>query len=152
MSAMSITVRTYEPNDEVALVQLWRLCGLTRPWNDPNADIYRKLDGQSDWLLVAVSERQLVGSVMVGYDGHRGWINYLAVAPDHQQTGIGRMLMTDAESRLRRIGCPKINLQVRGSNHDAIAFYEAIGFQQDDVVSFGKRLVQDEHPLRPDES
>ena len=88
---------------------------------------------------------RIVASVMVGYDGHRGWINYLAVAPDQQRAGVGQALMAEAEQRLRAIGCPKINLQVRADNSEAVAFYRSIGFQQDNVISFGKRLVDDEH-------
>ena len=80
---------------------------------------------------------------MVGYEGHRGWINYLAVAPDCQVGGYGRRLMEEAEARLRGLGCPKINLQIRSSNTGVIEFYERIGFSIDDVVSMGKRLEED---------
>lgn len=90
-----------------------------------------------------MSEERVVGSVMAGYEGHRGWINYLAVDPEVRRQGLGRRLMDAAESRLLELGCPKINLQVRSSNAEVLAFYDRIGFGRDDVVSFGKRLVDD---------
>jgi ribosomal protein S18 acetylase RimI-like enzyme len=93
--------------------------------------------------MVALFEDTIVGSIMVGYEGHRGWINYLAVSPEYRKRGCGRMLMEEAERRLRSEGCPKINLQVRTSNTEVLAFYRALGYIQDDVVSFGKRLEQD---------
>ncbi|TWU18539.1 GNAT family acetyltransferase [Allorhodopirellula heiligendammensis] len=139
----AIKIRDFTARDEVALISLWNTCELTRPWNDPALDIHRKLSGQRDWLLVGMLDQKLIASVMVGYDGHRGWINYLAVHPIHRESGIGRLLMSEAESRLRGVRCPKINLQVRRDNREATAFYEAIGFTQDDVVSFGKRLADD---------
>ncbi|MGB7327626.1 MAG: GNAT family acetyltransferase [Rubripirellula sp.] len=150
----SIKVRDFAESDESALVSLWNACGLTRPWNDPALDIQRKICAQPDWLLVGMLNDEIVASAMVGYDGHRGWINYLAVHPSHRQSGVGRLLMSEAEARLRGVGCPKINLQVRRDNLEATAFYEAIGFTQDDVVSFGKRLTDDsiqqnEHESKP---
>ena len=138
-----LEIREYQPEDENGLITLWQHCGLTRPWNNPQLDIARKLEGQPDWLLVGVMYDRIVASVVVGYDGHRGWINYLAVAPEQQRAGIGQALMAEAEQRLRAIGCPKINLQVRVDNSEAVAFYRSIGFQQDNVLSFGKRLVED---------
>ncbi len=145
MSEPIVQIRVYHSSDEASLIELWHRCGLTRPWNNPQLDIARKLEGQPDWLLVGVMDDRIVASVMVGYDGHRGWINYLAVAPEQQRSGIGQALMAEAEQRLRAIGCPKINLQVRTDNSEAVAFYRSIGFQQDNVLSFGKRLVDDEH-------
>ncbi|NEQ46111.1 MAG: GNAT family acetyltransferase [Leptolyngbya sp. SIOISBB] len=136
-------VREFQPDDQPNVIRLWHRCGLTRPWNDPALDIQRKLTGQPEWLLVAVVDDSIVGAVMVGYEGHRGWINYLAVDPEHQRLGIGQELMRSAESRLLAVRCPKINLQIRTDNLDAIAFYEAIGFSQDAVVSYGKRLIPD---------
>jgi ribosomal protein S18 acetylase RimI-like enzyme len=143
-------VRDFQSMDQCHVVRLWERCALTRPWNDPVLDIQRKLDGQPDWLLVAVDSQGIIGSVMVGYDGHRGWINYLAVDPDHQRSGIGRELMLEAERRLRDLGCPKINLQIRDDNHDVISFYESIGFSRDPVTSFGKRLIPDTPRETPD--
>ncbi len=139
----NVKIRPFRPSDESAVVALWERCGLLRPWNNPQKDIGRKLKVQADLFLVAFLEGELVATVMVGYEGHRGWINYLAVAPDLQRKGLGRLMMSEAEKRLREQGCPKINLQVRTSNRGAIAFYERLGYALDDVVSMGKRLEQD---------
>ena len=137
---MMTQIRPFRTGDEAALVALWAACELVRPWND----IRRKLALRDDLLLVAPADGELVGSVMAGYEGHRGWINYLAVAPAHRRRGLGRQLMREAEERLAAVGCPKINLQVRAGNADVLAFYEAIGYRVDEVVSLGKRLVDDE--------
>ena len=136
-------LRPYRETDESAVLALWRECGLLRPWNDPRKDIRRKLRVNPEWFLVLERGDALVGSVMAGYEGHRGWINYLAVAPGAQRTGLGRLLMAEAERLLRTAGCPKINLQVRTGNADVIAFYRRLGFVVDDCVSLGKRLEQD---------
>ncbi|MEM1247997.1 MAG: GNAT family acetyltransferase [Acidobacteriota bacterium] len=136
-------IRAFRASDTVAVIALWRLCDLVRPWNDPRRDIERKLLVQPELFLVGEEGQTLVGSVMAGYDGHRGWVNYLAVHPDHQRRGYGRRLMAAAEERLRLAGCPKINLQVRSSNAEVLAFYDSLGFGRDDVVSLGKRLVED---------
>jgi ribosomal protein S18 acetylase RimI-like enzyme len=136
-------IRAYQPSDEAAVIDLWQRCRLTRPWNDPRRDIARKLAVQPEMFLVALMDESVVGTVMDGYEGHRGWINYLAVCPDHQRRGIGRMLMEEAEMLLKRAGCPKINLQVRSTNSEVIAFYHAIGYSVDDVISMGRRLIDD---------
>jgi ribosomal protein S18 acetylase RimI-like enzyme len=139
-------IRPYRGDDEAPLVALWRDCGLTRPWNDAHKDIARKLAVQPELLLVAVTGSELAGSVMAGYEGHRGWINYLAVAPARRRGGLGRALMAAAEERLRALGCPKINLQVRADNEAVLAFYRRIGYVQEDFVSLGRRLVDDRAP------
>jgi ribosomal protein S18 acetylase RimI-like enzyme len=139
-----VRIRPFEAVDEEALVKLWVACELTRPWNDPGRDISRKLADSPALLLVAEEDGEIVGSVMAGYDGHRGWINYLAVSPSRQRRGLGRALMVAAEERLATLGCAKVNLQVRDGNAVARAFYEAIGYEHDPVVSYGKRLVSDE--------
>jgi len=138
-----VTIRPFCPADEADVVALWEACNLTRSWNDPHKDIARKLQVNPEWFLVAEAAGSVVGSVMAGYEGHRGWINYLAVAPARQRTGLGRVLMAAAEDRLRSAGCPKINLQVRPDNRAAIAFYERLGFAVEGAVSLGKRLEQD---------
>ncbi len=125
------------------MIALWRLCGLLRPSNDPEKDIARKAKVGSHLFLVATMGDAIVGSVMAGYEGHRGWINYLAVAPSRRRVGVGQRLMEEAERLLLAEGCPKINLQVRTSNREVLEFYEAIGFSRDDVLSLGKRLVED---------
>lgn len=139
-----LRIRSFGADDRRALVELWQRCELTRPWNDPDLDIDRKLAVDPDGLLVAEAAGQVVGSVMVGYDGHRGWVNYLAVDPSQRGAGLGGRLMDAAEALLRDRGCPKLNLQVRTSNAAAYAFYEAIGYERDDVVSFGRRLIDDD--------
>ncbi|HPQ43933.1 MAG TPA: GNAT family acetyltransferase [Syntrophales bacterium] len=140
---VNMEIRPFDPNDEESVIRLWTACGLVVPWNNPHRDIQRKLKIQPDMFLVACSDGQVIATVMAGYDGHRGWINYLAVHPQHRHSGIGKLMMDEAESRLRSAGCPKINLQVRGTNASAIRFYERIGFKKDDVVSLGKRLEPD---------
>jgi len=138
-----VLIRPYEPADEEAVVALWQRCGLTRPWNDPRKDIARKRKVRPDWFLVGVVEGVVVATAMVGYDGHRGWVYYLGVDPEHQKGGLGRAIMERAEELLRAEGCPKIKLQVRTANEGVIAFYERLGYALDDVVSMGKRLEQD---------
>ena len=139
-----MTIRPFRAADEEAVIALWRACDLVRPQNDPRKDIARKLRVNPEWFLVGEDAAgRIVGSVMVGYEGHRGWINYLAVEPSRQRTGRGRALMAEAERLLRAAGCPKINLQVRSRNAGVIAFYERIGFGRDEVVSLGKRLEVD---------
>jgi ribosomal protein S18 acetylase RimI-like enzyme len=139
----TMEIRPYAEGDEESVVQLWERCGLTRPWNDPRNDIARKRAVRPDLFLVGVVDGEIIGTVMAGYEGHRGWINYLAVAPEQRRHGWGRALMTEAERLLLASGCPKINLQVRGGNIEALAFYEKIGFLVDEVVSLGKRLIPD---------
>jgi len=138
----SILIRPFDPADEDAVVQLWHDCGLYRPVNDPRADIAAKLKVNPELFLVALVDGAITGTVMAGYEGHRGWINYLGVAPSRRRLGIGRRLMDEAESRLRALGCPKINLQVRSTNTGVIEFYKELGFTIDDVVSMGKRLTE----------
>jgi len=138
-----LIIRPFQPEDSDAVIDLWFRCGLVRPTNDPRKDIDRKRKVRGDLFLVGLLGERIVASVMVGYEGHRGWINYLAVCPLHQKRGFGRGMMAEAEKLLRVEGCPKINLQVRTSNTEVLAFYRAIGFIQDEVVSFGKRLEDD---------
>ena len=137
-------IRPFQPADEAAVIALWRKCDLCRPWNDPKKDIRRKLKVQPELFLVGLASDALVASVMVGYEGHRGWINYLAVDPGYQRRGFGGALMAEAERRLRECGCPKINLQARPTNRAVIEFYESLGFAVDQAISMGKRLERDE--------
>ncbi len=136
-------IRSYRVSDEAGVIALWGMCGLLRPQNDPHKDIARKLRVDPAWLLVAEDGGRVIGAVMAGYEGHRGWINYLAVEPARQRGGLGRELMTAAERLLRAAGCPKINLQVRPENQAAIAFYERLGFSVEGAISLGKRLETD---------
>jgi GNAT superfamily N-acetyltransferase len=130
--------------DTLAVIALWEACGLTRSWNDPRKDIARKLAVQREWFLVGTVDDRVVASVMAGYDGHRGWVNYLAVAPGERMHGRGRALMDEVERLLREAGCAKVNLQVRSGNAGVIEFYRRLGYAQDDVVSLGRRLIADE--------
>ncbi len=139
-------VRSFRDADTDAVVALWHACGLTRPWNDPRVDIARKATVQPELFLVGTIDDVVVATAMVGYDGHRGWVNYLAVAVDHRQGGLARRLMGEAERLLIERGCPKLNLQLRRTNTAARGFYEAIGYVEDDAVSFGKRLIVDDPP------
>ena len=139
----TLQIRVYRESDQDAVVALWRESGLVRPWNDPVKDIHRKLRVQRDLFLVGTVDGRLVATVMAGYEGHRGWINYLAVAKECRKRGFGRRLMDEAEARLRALGCPKINLQIRSSNAEVVTFYRSLGFSVDDALSMGKRLVQD---------
>lgn len=136
-------IRPFAPEDEAAVIALWQHCGLIRPWNNPRLDIARKLQVNAELFLVGEREGRVVATVMGGYEGHRGWINYLAVAPDLQRHGLGRAMMAAVEARIRALGCPKINLQVRSDNSGVIAFYRALGYRVDETVSLGKRLVED---------
>ena len=136
-------IRAFQPGDEGAVVQLWHECGLTRPWNDPHADIARKLSEQPELFLVGEVESQVIATAMVGFDGHRGWVYYLAVAPAHRKQSNGKALMREAERLLVERGCPKLNLLVRSSNAEVIEFYRKLGYSQDDVVALGKRLILD---------
>ncbi|WP_210191770.1 MULTISPECIES: GNAT family acetyltransferase [Rhodomicrobium] len=136
-------ITRFAETDRADLIALWEVCGLIRPWNDPDKDIDRKLGDAAGLFLVARQDGVLIGSAMAGYDGHRGSVNYLAVHPDHRHTGLGRRFMAEIEAALTAWGCPKINLMVRRSNTDVTHFYEKLGYQQDDVVVLGKRLISD---------
>lgn len=137
-------IRPFEDDDAAAVVALWQEAGLTRPWNDPWVDVRRKLDVQRELFVVAEDEAgDVVGTVMSGYDGHRGWIYYLAVGDAHRRTGLGRRLVEHVESELEARGCPKVNLLVRAENDAVLAFYEHLGYVADASVSLGKRLIRD---------
>lgn len=145
-----LCIRVFHPADEPAAVALWGACGLLRPWNDPHKDIARKLAEQPELFLVAVlpaaqsgDTERLIGTVMAGYDGHRGWVYYLAVDPAWQHHGLGRLLMQRVEADLLARGCPKINLMVRAENTAVLDFYARLGFSADASVSLGKRLIPD---------
>ena len=140
---LGLEIRAYEESDQNAVVALWRECGLVVPWNDPEKDICRKQSIQGELLLVGCLGSRLVATVMAEYEGLRGWVNYLAVATDCRKRGSGGRLMKEAELRLKKMGCPKVNLQVRSSNADVVDFYRTIGYSVDDVVSMGKRLEED---------
>jgi ribosomal protein S18 acetylase RimI-like enzyme len=141
-----LTIRPFQDADAAAVVELWQRCELVRPQNDPWKDIRRKARVRPEFFRVGLVEEHIVATIMVGYDGHRGWINYLAVSPEFQRRGYGGQLMAEAERLLRTEGCPKVNLMVRTSNRAVVAFYRALGYSVDEVVSLGKRLEHDGDP------
>lgn len=136
-------IREFVESDTEQVVALWHAAGLVRPWNDPHRDIERKLAVQRDLFLVGEVDGAVVSTAMAGYEGHRGWVNYLAVDPAHRGHGYGRLMMVEVEARLTAAGCPKLNLQVRSDNTDALGFYAALGYSVDAAVSLGKRLIPD---------
>jgi ribosomal protein S18 acetylase RimI-like enzyme len=142
----SVEFRSFRPQDEPAAIALWQQCDLVRPWNDPHRDICRKLKVNPEWFLVGLVDGQVVATVMAGYEGHRGWLNYLAVVPGFQRRGLATEIVAEAERLLRNAGCPKINLQIRTTNQAVIEFYRRLGYSVDDVVSMGKRLEHDDRP------
>jgi ribosomal protein S18 acetylase RimI-like enzyme len=139
-----MNIRPFRTEDEAFVIELWKQCGLVRPWNDPTKDIRRKGAVQPELFLVGVMDGSIIATVMAGYEGHRGWMNYLAVSPIHRCKGLARMIVAAAEDELRKLGCPKINLQVRNDNSEAIGFYQRMGYLEDAVVSLGKRLERDD--------
>jgi ribosomal protein S18 acetylase RimI-like enzyme len=138
-----MNIQEFDAKDIEQVISLWMECGLVVPQNDPVKDIERKLAVDPDLFLVGTCGNKIVATVMGGYEGHRGWINYLAVSPSVQKKGYGQQIMKSIESRIKAKGCPKINLQVRSSNEAVIAFYSAIGYGNDNVVGLGKRLELD---------
>ena len=143
MKHQKLLIRPYQNKDEKDVIGLWHSCDLVVPWNNPKTDIDRKLKVNPDLFLVGLIGEQVIATVMGGYEGHRGWINYLAVAPKYQKQGFGAMMMQAIEKKLILLGCPKINLQVRVGNIASIKFYEQLGFSSDKVISMGKRLADD---------
>ncbi|TCM17138.1 acetyltransferase (GNAT) family protein [Novosphingobium sp. PhB165] len=127
--------------DREAVVALWHAVGLTRPWNDPDADFNLACRGETSAILLARDgEGELAGTVMVGFDGHRGWVYYLGVREEWRGQGVARALMAACEAWLIARGCPKVQLMVRGDNRAALGFYDAIGYAAQDVVTLGRRL------------
>ena len=137
-------LRQFGEQDEDQVIELWRTCGLLRQWNNPHRDIERKSRVNPELFLVGLINNEIIATAMGGYDGHRGWINYLAVKPEYQRKGYARQLMEALEKKLLKIGCPKINIQVRAENKSAMDFYKKVGYQSDNVISFGKRLTKDD--------
>ena len=144
MTESSLLIRPYKEVDKEALISLWNMCKLTVPWNDPYKDITRKIKVQAELFLVGYLEDKLIASIMAGYDGHRGWINYFAVYPDFQSRGYGKQIMDNVENRLRELGCPKINLQIRERNDRVFSYYQKLGFVEEKRTNMGKRLEDDQ--------
>ena len=133
-------MRRAKRDDRAAVVALWEACALTRPWNDAYADFERAVNGTGSDIILLEQAGRLAATVMVGDDGHRGWVYYLGVAPDHRGKGLGRTLMAAAEEWLRERNAPKIQLMVREDNDRAIGFYKSLGYEVQPVVTIGKRL------------
>ena len=135
-------IRPYLESDEAAVAELWREVFPESPsWNHPETDIQRKLCIQRELFLVATIDSRLVGTAMAGFDGHRGWVYYVAVSPTRRRQGIGSALMKAVEEKLAAMGCPKLNLQVRASNDEVVAFYKRLGYETEERVSMGKCLA-----------
>ena len=139
-----MNIKPYHPNNQQAVINLWQACNLVVAWNDPVKDIQRKMLVDPDLFLIGELSEDIVATVMGGYEGHRGWINYLAVSPEHQRKGYARAMMQQVEVLIQQKGSPKINLQVRSNNIDVIQFYQAIGYDIEDAVGLGKRLIPDD--------
>jgi ribosomal protein S18 acetylase RimI-like enzyme len=127
-------IRALDATHRSAAIELWDRAGLTRPWNPPGEDFDRAVDGPTSAVLGGLDGTDLVATAMVGHDGHRGWVYYLAVAPDRQHSGFGRDLVHGAEEWLRQAGVPKLQLMVRSTNAAALGFYDALGFATEAVV------------------
>lgn len=136
-------IRPFKSTDQEAVIQLWKRCGLVAAHNDPQKDISRKLEVNPELFLVGELNGQLVASVMGGYEGHRGWLNYLAVSPEQRKQGYGKKMVEKVEQLVLQRGGPKINLQIRSSNTSVIRFYQSLGYTVDEVISLGKRLIKD---------
>ncbi|MEC7304463.1 MAG: GNAT family acetyltransferase [Pseudomonadota bacterium] len=144
MTDSAMIFRDFSSADTAGVVALWQECGLTRPWNDPVKDIRRKQTDKNGAFWVVCRGDEVIASVMIGYDGHRGTINYLAIAPAFQRSGLGAELMRRAEAFLIEIGCPKVSFCVRKDNLSVLAFYDRLGYAADDVHFLGKRLIPDD--------
>jgi ribosomal protein S18 acetylase RimI-like enzyme len=141
-------LRPFNSSDVAGVISLWLQCNLIRPANNPEKDIQRKLRVDPELFLVGVWNDQVIATVMIGYEGHRGWLNYVAVAPSHRRKGFGRILIEEAERLLAERNCPKVNLQVLPNNAGAIEFYRRLGYVIDNAVSMGRRLEFDEFDIR----
>ena len=139
-----LQIRAYQPTDLEEVVQLWVDCGLVVAHNNPVQDIERKSKVNPEWFFVGELDGELIASCMAGYEGHRGWINYLAVSPRYQRRGFATEMMKEAERLLAAAGCPKVSLQVRATNREVIDFYKCIGYTVDEAITMGKRLKPDE--------
>lgn len=137
---MELDTRIALAGDEASVVALWRRCGLTTDYNDPAADFRFALSGPASTVLIAVAAERVVGSVLVGHDGHRGWIYYVATDPGHRERGVGRCIVSAAEDWLRSRGVSKVHLMVRESNAQVTGFYERLGFEPMPRIAMSKWL------------
>ena len=137
---MSLEISSYHSTYQTAVIDVWKKCNLVVPQNDPLEDIQKKLDVQPELFFVALLKNKVIGSIMAGYDGHRGWLYYLAVLPEYQKKGYGKKLVKKAFTELRKLGCLKVNLQVRKDNTSIVNFYKHLGFKEEERISLGMRL------------
>jgi ribosomal protein S18 acetylase RimI-like enzyme len=138
-----MNIRVFQVKDTKAVIRLWQDCELLASQNDPRKDIERKLNVNPELFLIGEADGEIVATVMGGYEGHRGWINYLAVHPAYRKKSYGRDIVAAVEKLIIAKGAPKINLQIRSTNHGVIQFYSSLGYSVDDVISMGKRLIRD---------
>lgn len=136
-------IQPYSPEYEKEVIALWEKCNLTRPVNNPKKDIARKMKVNPELFLIGLIGGKVVATVMGGYEGHRGVVNYLAVDPASQKQGLGRRMMEALEKKLTAMGCPKINLMFRTDNAGVEKFYKKLGYSRDAVIEMGKRLIPD---------
>jgi ribosomal protein S18 acetylase RimI-like enzyme len=143
---MSKLMKIFEFTDDQSdkVIALWEKCGLTRSWNNPEKDIARKNNDKNGKFLIGQIDEVLMASIMIGYDGHRGSINYLAVDPDFSGAGYGKILIAEAEQLLLSVGCPKVNFCVRTDNNKVTEFYRQLGYAIEPVHLLGKRLIKDD--------
>ena len=142
-NSSNFSIRKFDISDSERVVNIWKECGLVRDWNNTDLDIQRKLSFQEELFFVGELKKQIIATAMFGYDGHRGWLYYFAVALDYQTKGYGKLLLQFGEKKLLELGCAKINLQIRNDNKEAVKFYHKLGYKDDAVVSLGKRLIHD---------
>jgi ribosomal protein S18 acetylase RimI-like enzyme len=140
MSSAALAIAPIEDGDVTAVIALWERCGLTRPWNDPAADIALARRGAHSTILIGRDGGAIIATAMVGHDGHRGWVYYVAVDPDHRGKGYGRGIMNAAEEWLRQAGIAKMQLMVRSDNAKVQAFYESIGYDEQQRIIYAKWL------------
>ncbi|MEM7096662.1 MAG: GNAT family acetyltransferase [Pseudomonadota bacterium] len=147
MSKEPFTIRVYQDQDHSGLIELWETCFPDDPpWNDPVEIIKRKRVHQPEQLYVCINNGNIIGSVLAGFDGFRGWINKLATHPDYQHQGVATLLLNTAEHALAAMGCPKINLQVRQENSSVVQLYENAGYEIEALISMGKLLPENTTP------
>jgi ribosomal protein S18 acetylase RimI-like enzyme len=140
MKDRALAIAPIGDSDVAAVIALWQRCGLTRPWNDPAADIALAQRGPNATILIGRDGDAIVASVLAGHDGHRGWVYYVAVDPDHSRKGFGRVIMNAAEDWLRHQGIAKLQLLVRRDNAKVKAFYETLDYTEQDRVIYAKWL------------
>ena len=140
MSSAALAIAPIEDGDVTAVIALWERCGLTRPWNDPAADIALARRGANSSVLIGRDGGAIIATAMVGHDGHRGWVYYVATDPDHRGKGHGRAIMNAAEEWLRLAGIAKMQLMVRSDNTRVQAFYESIGYDEQERILYAKWL------------